>query len=401
MRVLLLENIHPIAKSIFEKNNFQKVDLLKHSLSEEELIETLKNYDALGIRSKTQITRRVLEANPHLQAIGCFCIGTNQVDLKATRQLGIAVFNAPFSNTRSVAEMTISNIISLARKIAQRSQEMHQGQWNKESENCFEVRGKTLGIVGYGNIGTQVSMLAESLGLRVLFYDIVAKLPLGNARAVSSLEDLLKESDFVTIHVPETPQTKNLFSKEKIALMKEGSYLLNASRGTVVDLDALSSALKNKKLLGAAIDVFPEEPEKKNAEFKCVLQGIPNVILTPHIGGATEEAQVNIGIEVSNTLIRFLNFGATQTAVNFPRVDLAPTPNSYRIINIHKNVPGVLKEINRVISEQGANILSQALATDPELGYVVMDLNEPLLEDSLKKLNSIKNSIQTRQLTNK
>jgi len=397
IKVLLLENIHPLAHEAFRAEGFQ-VETLVGALSPEQLREKIQDIHILGIRSKTQVTAEVLHSAKRLLTLGCFCIGTNQVDLETAKNRGVPVFNAPFGNTRSVAEMTIAEIISLSRQLSQRSMEMHQKAWKKVSNGCFEVRGKTLGIIGYGHIGSQVSTLAESLGLRVLYYDIISKLPLGNAKVCNTLKDLLKESDFVTLHVPATPQTVKMISHEQLQTMKPGSYLINASRGTVVDIPALAAALKSKHLAGAAIDVFPEEPEKNADDFGTELQGIPNVILTPHIGGATEEAQANIGTEVPAALIRFVNSGSTAGAYNFPQVDLPLTQKSHRILNIHKNVPGVLREINRIVSELGANIEAQTLATDPEIGYLVLDTDQALSMEVKNAIESLKTSIKTRIL---
>ncbi len=395
LKVLLLENINTIARDSLMRAGFE-VELQKNALPTKDLIAALKNFDALGIRSKTNVTDEVIKSSPQLLTVGCFCIGTNQVDLKTAKSSGIPVFNAPFSNTRSVAEMTISNIIALSRKIGTRNIEMHSGTWNKESDGCFEVRGKTLGIIGYGNIGTQVSMMAENLGMRVVFYDIITKLTLGNASPVGSLTELFQESDFITLHVPETELTKNMIGHDELKTMKKGAYILNASRGTVMDLQALAQSIESGHIAGAAVDVFPVEPTPKTDKFKTELAGLQNVILTPHIGGATEEAQVNIGNEVAHTLIRFLSGGATRGAVNFPMLDAPRVANSYRILNVHKNVPGVLKDINRIVAEMGANILGQSLTTDSELGYLSIDLDTPVSEDVIKKINSAPNMIRTR-----
>ncbi len=397
IKVLLLENIHPLAKEIFSTEGYQ-VETLTGALGEAELKEKIRDVHILGIRSKTQVTEAAIAEAKRLLTIGCFCIGTNQVDLTAAKQRGIPVFNAPFGNTRSVAELVIAEIIVLARKLGQRSMEMHQKVWKKVSNNCFEVRGKTLGIIGYGHIGTQVSTLAESLGMRVVFYDIVSKLPLGNARGASTLNEVLRQSDFVTLHVPATLQTENMISAPQLELMKKGSYLINASRGSVVDIGALANALKGGHLSGAAIDVYPEEPETNTDGFVTELQGLQNVILTPHIGGATEEAQANIGEEVPTTLIRYINTGATTRAVNFPEVDLPPTRSSHRILNVHKNVPGVLREINRLVSDLNANVQSQALATDSDIGYLILDTNQQLSSDVKNAIESLKTSIKTRIL---
>jgi D-3-phosphoglycerate dehydrogenase len=396
MKVLLLENIHPFAERTLIQAG-HTVELLKPALGEAELQKKLaEGVEVLGIRSKTMVTDAVLSAGKNLKAVGCFCVGTNQVDLAAAQVRGIPVFNAPFSNTRSVAELVIGEIVFLSRQLGDRVREMHTGRWNKTSNSCFEVRGKTLGIVGYGNIGTQVSMIAESLGMRVMYYDIVSKLSLGNAKETVSLEELLDHSDFVTLHVPATPLTEWMIGAGELARMKRGSYLINASRGNVVVIDALAEALKSGHLAGAAIDVFPEEPEANQASFVTPLQGIPNVLLTPHIGGATEEAQLNIGREVANLLQNYLRFGITAQSVNFPRIQVDPIVRGYRFMNIHKNVPGVLREVTRLVSETGANIESQFLSTDAKIGYLIMDLNRPLAPDVLEAIARLPTSIQTR-----
>lgn len=397
IKVLLLENIHPYAVELFSREGYQ-VELLTGALGEAALKEKIKDVHVLGIRSKTQVTDAVLREAKRLLTLGCFCIGTNQVDLKAANRLGIPVFNAPFGNTRSVAEMVISEIVSLARCLSQRSMEMHRGTWKKISTGCYEVRGKTLGIIGYGNIGTQVSGLAEALGMRVLFFDVLSKLPLSNAKGCLSMEELLENSDFITLHVPATPQTHLMIRDEQLSKMRKGSYLINASRGTVVDIQALAAHLKSGHLAGAAIDVFPEEPETNTESFKTEIQGLTNVILTPHIGGATEEAQANIGTEVPTTLIRFVNTGCTNSAVNFPMIDLPTTGGSHRILNVHKNVPGVLKEINRIISGLGANIRAQSLATDAEIGYLVIDTDQAFSSEVKAAIEALETSIKTRIL---
>ncbi len=395
--ILLLENIHPVAKEKLEAQGF-KVDLLKSALGEQELIEKLKSYDVLGIRSKTQVSEQVIKQSSHLFAIGAFCIGTNQVELKSACENGIPVFNAPYSNTRSVAEMVISEIISLARKISFTSAQLHQGIWNKSAANSYEVRGKKLGIIGYGHIGSQVSVLAESMGMRVLFFDITKKLPLGNSRSMDSLEALLQESDFVSLHVPETEQTKNMITKKQINLMKKSSYLINASRGNVVDISDLAEAIKSKHLAGAAIDVFPEEPEANTHDFKSELQGLENVILTPHIGGSTEEAQEAIGHEVSESFLRYIQAGSTTGAVNFPNVELAISEKRHRVINVHRNVPGVLSEINTIVSGLGVNIEAQYLSTNSQIGYLVMDVASDKANELGNKISNLKTSIKTRVL---
>lgn len=396
-RILLLENIHPLALDAF-KNEGYLVETLPGALSPDQLKEKIKDVHVLGIRSKTHISADVFKEANRLLAVGCFCIGTNQVDLDGASHQGVPVFNAPFGNTRSVAEMIISEIIMLARQLGQRNSEMHQKTWKKVSNQCFEVRGKTLGIIGYGNIGGQVSTLAESLGMRVIYFDIVSKLPLGNAKSCNTLKELLQESDFITLHVPATPQTHEMISAPQLQGMKKGAYLMNASRGTVVDIPALAQVLKIGHLGGAAIDVFPEEPNSNQDGFLTDLQSLPNVILTPHIGGATEEAQANIGTEVPAALIRFLNSGSTSTAVNFPKVDLAPSEDGHRILNVHRNVPGVLREINRIVSDLGANIQAQTLATDSNLGYLILDTDKALSLEVKTAIENLKTSIKTRIL---
>jgi D-3-phosphoglycerate dehydrogenase / 2-oxoglutarate reductase len=397
IKVLLLENIHPLAKEMFRAEGYQ-VETMSEALGEQQLKEKLRDVHVLGIRSKTQVTEASLAEAKRLLTIGAFCIGTNQVDLKATKAKGIPVFNAPFGNTRSVAEMVISEIIMLARKLGQRNNEMHQKTWKKVSNACYEVRGKSIGIVGYGHIGSQVSTLAEIFGMRVFYYDIISKLPLGNAKGCSTLSEVLKTCDFVTLHVPATPLTKKMIGKSELALMKKGAYLINASRGTVVDIPALAEAIKSKHLGGAAIDVYPEEPEGNTDGFVTPLQGLENVILTPHIGGATEEAQANIGEEVPTSLIRFVNSGSTLRSVNFPEVDLPPSADSHRILNVHKNVPGVLREINRIVSDLGANIQAQGLSTDADLGYLVIDTDKAVSSEVKSAIEALATSIKTRIL---
>lgn len=399
IRILLVENIHAIAKERLEEEGFS-VDLIAGSPSEKELCEMLKNYEVLGIRSKTEITAKVLKANPHLLNIGCFCIGTNQVNLDEANKLGIPVFNAPHSNTRSVAELVIAEMIALSRQLADRSAGAHRGDWVKSADGSKEVRGKTLGIVGYGHIGSQVSVLAESMGMRVVFYDVIKKLPLGNAKSMTSIAELLKVSDFVTLHVPETPQTKEMISKKEISKMKAGSFLINASRGTVVVIEDLVEALEKKHLAGCAIDVFPKEPSSNKEKFKSPLQGLSNVILTPHIGGSTEEAQFNIGQEVAESFIQYLRAGSTGGAVNFPQLEPARPhgegPRVRRILNVHRNEPGVLGEINSLVSGTGANIQAQFLSTDSEIGYLIMDVEEAPAKALAQKIGALTRSIKTR-----
>lgn len=399
MRILLTENIHQIAQKRLIEEGFQ-VDLLSYAPSEDEYIEKLKNYDVLGIRSKSEITKKIIQASPHLLGIGAFCIGTNQINLESANQFGVPVFNAPHSNTRSVAELVLAEMVALSRQLGDRSMMAHQGEWMKSADGSREVRGKTLGIVGYGHIGSQVSILAESFGLKVVFYDVVKKLPLGNAQPKTSLEELLIDSDFVSLHVPETPDTKNMLTAKQLNLMKKGSYLINASRGTVIDIDDLVGVLKNNHLAGCAIDVFPEEPASNKDKFKSPLQGLKNVILTPHIGGSTEEAQFAIGLEVAESFRKFIKYGTTAGAVNFPNVDLNAKQNVTRIMNVHRNEPGVLGELNGFISEAKANIQGQYLSTDSRIGYLVTDLELDHSKMSAKQLadlfNTSKRNIKTR-----
>lgn len=397
INILLLENIHQRAYDLFAQEGFH-VELLKQALSEEELCERMSDVHVLGIRSKTQITQKVLEHAPRLLTLGCFCIGTNQVDLGAANLQAVPVFNAPFSNTRSVAELVIAEIVMLSRQLGDRSREVHAGKWNKVARGAHEIRGKTLGIIGYGHIGSQVGVLAEMMGMRVVFHDVVAKLPMGNNHAALSLQALLAESDYVTLHVPGTPSTVNLMGEEQIGWMKEGSHLINASRGNVVDIPALAKALRDGRLSGAAVDVFPQEPKSNDEPFESELRGLPNVVLTPHIGGSTEEAQANIGTEVASALISFVNTGSTAGAVNFPNVDLPETKGAHRILNVHRNVPGVMRDINRIVSDLDANIHAQVLGTDPNLGYLIMDLNKNVSEEVRQQIRALDTNVRTRIL---
>lgn len=398
INILFLENISDSAVKLFKDAGYSSVRKLSGALPEEELINEIKDVHLLGIRSKTQITKKVLEAAPKLQAIGCFCIGVNQVDLKAARQNGVVVFNAPYSNTRSVAELVIGLSIMLIRRIPDKNTAAHQGIWKKEAKGSYELRGKTLGIIGYGNIGSQVSVLAEGLGMKVLFYDTVTKLPLGNAVAKKSLKEVLQQSDIVTLHVPETVQTKNLINKSNIKFFKKGSILINYARGEVVDLDVLAKAMKDEHISGAAIDVFPWEPEKNGDRFTSPLQNLPNVILTPHIGGSTEEAQANIGEDVSNKLFQYLEQGSTTGSHTIPPLSLPPLEGTHRILHIHKNVPGVLSAINTALSDHRINILSQYLKTNDEVGYVVLDVDKKLSTQALQLLKELKETIKVRLL---
>ncbi len=397
MKVLLLENIHSSAHELFEENGFE-VESLTGALSEDALCEKVRDVQVLGIRSKTHVTARVVDAAKDLLTLGCFCIGTNQVDLKAAKLSGVPVFNAPFSNTRSVAEMILSEVVMLARQLGDRVREVHAGRWRKVSAGCFEVRGKTLGIVGYGHIGSQVGVLAEAFGMRVLYYDIASKLPMGNNRPCGTLAELLAHSDFVPLHVPATPQTHKMIGPEEIAHMRKGSYLLNASRGTVVQIPALAAAIRGGRLAGAAIDVYPEEPETNSDGFESELRGLANVILTPHIGGSTVEAQAAIGREVATSLVRYIDAGSTAGSVNFPQVEPALIPGTHRVLNAHRNVPGVLRDINRIVSDVGANILGQVLATDADIGYLVMDIEREVSDAVSTAMAALPTNLRTRVL---
>lgn len=397
-RVLLLENIHPGAREMFAAEGFE-VESLAHALPEKELRARIQGVHILGIRSKTQVREAALEAGDSLLAVGCFCIGTNQVSLESAKGRGLPVFNAPFSNTRSVAEMIVAEVVFLARQLGDRSRELHAGRWRKASVGCHEVRGKTLGVVGYGHIGSQVGVLAEAMGLRVLFFDIQTKLPMGNNRACDTLDELLEQADFVTCHVPETPQTHNLIGRAELAKMRQGGYLLNASRGTVVDIPALAEALRGGHLAGAAVDVYPEEPEGNSDGFESELRGLSNVLLTPHIGGSTAEAQAAIGREVATSLIRFAKTGGTIGAVNFPHVELAPNPRTHRVLNVHRNVPGVLRDVNRIVSERNGNIHAQVLATDAAIGYLVMDIDQDVSRAVGEGIAALATSLRTRVLS--
>lgn len=395
LKILLCENIHISAKENLEKSGFE-VELITHAPDEKELLEILPNYKAVGIRSKTKLTQKVIQANKHLLAIGCFCIGTNQVDLDSAKECAIPVFNAPHSNTRSVAELVIAEAICLARQIGDRSMWAHQGKWDKSAVGAHEVRGKTLGIVGYGHIGSQVSVLAESMGMNVIYFDVVKKLAMGNADQTQTLEELLEQSDFVTLHVPELAETKNMITKKELNKMKKGAYLINASRGSVVVIEDLVNALKSEHLGGCAIDVFPSEPASNAEQFSTPLQEVRNVILTPHIGGSTEEAQVNIGGEVSESLLRFLKAGSTYGSVNFPQVDLPIKVDSSRLLNVHRNEPGVLSQINSIIAKSGANIDGQYLATEEKIGYLVVDVHHSMADQLEEEIKKLETSIRTR-----
>lgn len=397
INVLLLENIHEKAFSLFKNDGFN-VRTEKDAFSESELLDVIQNVHILGIRSKTNITSKVIQSASKLMSIGCFCIGTNQVDLDSAQLLGVPVFNAPYSNTRSVAELVIAEVIFLARKIVDQTRDAHLGKWNKVANGCYEVREKTLGIVGYGHIGSQVSILAEAMGMKVIYFDIQTKLPLGNAKSTDSYNELLEKSDFITFHVPETPDTYHLLSQKEVGLLKKGTFVLNLARGNVVDLDALAEGLRSGQIAGAAVDVFPEEPKSNKDPFASPLQNLPNVILTPHIGGSTEEAQKNIGVEVANKLIKFINNGSTTTSVNFPNIELPLQKDYYRVLNVHKNLPGFLSDINKIVSDVGGNILSQYLSTTKDIGYLIMDINKNLGDQVKDAISKHTNSIRTRIL---
>ncbi|TVQ71518.1 MAG: phosphoglycerate dehydrogenase [Oceanospirillales bacterium] len=398
IKILLLEGVHQSAIDTFNANGYTTIETHSGSLSEDELIERIRDVHFVGIRSRTQLTARVFEAAEKLVAVGCFCIGTNQVDLSAATQCGIAVFNAPYSNTRSVAELVLAETILLMRGVPEKNACAHRGEWQKTAKNSYEIRGKKLGIVGYGSIGTQLSILAEGLGMDVYFYDVVTKLPLGNAKPVGSLFELLSISDVVTLHVPELPSTRNMIGAAQFAQMKQGSVFLNASRGNVVDIEALCDALDSGKILGAAIDVFPVEPKSNDDEFISPLRRFDNVLLTPHVGGSTMEAQENIGYEVSEKLITYSDNGSSITSVNFPEVALPGHPDSHRLLHVHKNMPGVLSRINSIFSENNINILGQYLQTNESVGYVVIDVNADYSALALDKLSSIEGTIRCRRL---
>lgn len=398
IKILLLEGIHQNAVEYLEEQGYHAIERLDTALSGDSLAAALEGVHMVGIRSRTQLTREVVDSARRLMAIGCFCIGTNQVDLVAAAERGIPVFNAPHSNTRSVAEMVIAEMIMLLRGLGDKNTAAHQGRWIKSSKASYELRGKTLGIVGYGHIGSQVSILAEAMGMRVLYHDVVSKLPMGNAQQLGSLEDLLRQVDIVTLHVPQHPSTRNLIDAERLAQMRASSYLINASRGTVVDVDALAEALRSGHLLGAAVDVFPREPRSNDEVFESPLRGLPNVILTPHIGGSTAEAQRNIGTEVASKLTLYSDQGSTVGAVNFPELSLTSHHDTHRLLHIHQNQPGILARINRALASLDVNILGQHLQTTPELGYVVTDVDRKYPDALREELESIPGTIRFRVL---
>jgi len=398
INILFLENISDAAIRNFRDAGYTSVRKLGGALSEEDLIKEVKDVHLLGIRSKTQITPKVLEAAKKLQAIGCFCIGVNQVNLKSATQHGVVVFNAPYSNTRSVAELVIGLSIMLIRRIPDKNKAAHEGIWAKDAKGSYELRGKTLGVIGYGNIGSQVSILAEALGMKVIYYDIATRLPLGNANPRKTLKEVLQQADVVTLHVPETNSTKNMINKSNLKYFKKGGILINYARGEVVDLDALRNAILEGQIGGAAVDVFPWEPEKNGDRFQTPLQDLPNVILTPHIGGSTEEAQQNIGEDVSNKLFQFLEMGITTGSHTVPPLSLPPQEGTHRILHVHRNVPGVLSEINTTLSENKINILAQYLKTNEDIGYVVLDVDKKISENAFKLLKEVKETIKVRLL---
>ncbi|MGA1206417.1 MAG: phosphoglycerate dehydrogenase [Litorivicinaceae bacterium] len=398
LKILLLEGIHPSAERVFRDAGYSNIEAVSTALTGQALIEKLEGVHFLGIRSTSQVTREVFEAADKLVAMGCFCIGTNQVDLQAASEHGVVVFNAPYSNTRSVAELVLAEAIMLMRGIPEKSALAHRGIWKKSATDSYEIRGKTLGIVGYGAIGSQLSVLAESLGMRVVFYDVVSKLPLGNASQMPTLDALLSQSDVVSLHVPDLPSTRGLMTRERIAQMKPKAVLINASRGSVVDIDALAQALGDKRLLGAAIDVFPSEPKSNQDPFESPLTQYDNCILTPHVGGSTQEAQENIGVEVADKLVRYSDNGSTLTSVNFPEVALPPHPQHHRLLHIHENRPGVLSQINQVFADNAINIGSQFLQTTDKIGYVVIDVDRDYSEVALQKLTNVEGTIRCRVL---
>ncbi|GAA3988881.1 phosphoglycerate dehydrogenase [Comamonas faecalis] len=398
IKFLLLEGVHQNSVDALHAAGYTNVELLPGALEGEELLRKIADVHFIGVRSRTQLTAQVLEHAHKLVAIGCFCIGTNQVDLKVAREKGIAVFNAPYSNTRSVAELVLAQAILLLRGIPEKNAAAHRGGWLKSATNAYEARGKTLGIVGYGAIGSQLSVLAEGLGMHVQFHDVVAKLPLGNAHQAASLHELLATSDIVSLHVPDLPSTKWMIKAAEIAQLKPGAIFINASRGTVVEIEPLAQAIRDKKLLGAAVDVFPTEPKSNKDEFVSPLRGLDNVILTPHIGGSTMEAQANIGVEVAAKLIRYSDNGTSTSSVNFPEVALPEHPGKHRVLHVHRNQPGVLSQINRILSDNDVNISAQYLQTNEAIGYVVIDLDAKSSDLALHKLAEVPGTLRCRVL---
>jgi D-3-phosphoglycerate dehydrogenase len=398
IKIILLEGIHKSATEFFRANGYNNIETFPNALDDAILKEKIRSANIIGIRSRTQLTKEILGFSEKLLAVGCFSIGTDQVDGHAARLMGIPVFNAPFSNTRSVAELVIAETILLMRNIPGKNAAAHRGKWLKSATNCFEVRDKNIGIVGYGHIGSQVSILAEALGMNVYYYDIVKKLSLGKAVACSSLDELLSLSHIITLHVPETELTKNMISERELSVLRKGACLVNASRGTVVNILALAGVIKSGHILGAALDVFPDEPASNNDPFISDLQQFDNVILSPHVGGSTVEAQENIGTEVAEKLVKYSDTGATIGATNFVQVSLQPNQNAQRFLHIHKNEPGVLKEINYVFTSKGINIAGEYLQTDPEVGYVIIDTESRLSSTILDELRAIEGTIRVRML---
>lgn len=398
IKFLLLEGVHQNALDVLHNAGYTNIEYHKKALEPEELKEAIKDAHFVGLRSRTNLTADILEHANKLIAVGCFCIGTNQVDLVAAKEKGIPVFNAPYSNTRSVAELVLAEIILLMRQIPKANAEVHRGEWNKSAVGSHEVRGKKLGIVGYGHIGSQLSIIAESLGMNVYFYDVETKLPLGNAQQVNTLEELLRSCDVISLHVPENPSTKNLMSAERIAQLKQDSILVNAARGTVVDIDALAAALEAGKIRGAAVDVFPVEPASADEVFESPLRKFDNVLLTPHIGGSTVEAQENIGTEVALKFVKYSDNGSTLSAVNFPEVSLPEHEGAKRLLHIHHNKPGILNKINQVFVNSNVNIAAQFLQTDPSIGYVVVDVESEHTDELLAQLKEIDGTIRARLL---
>jgi D-3-phosphoglycerate dehydrogenase len=398
IKFLLLEGIHPSAEATLDQAGYHNVEVHKKALPRDEMKAAIANAHFVGIRSRTQLTEEVFDAARKLVAVGCFCIGTNQVDLEAATRRGIAVFNAPFSNTRSVAELVIAEAILLLRGVAEKNAAAHRGEWQKSAANAFEIRGKRLGIIGYGNIGMQLGVIAEGLGMKVQFYDVINKLPLGNARQASDLDALLASSDVVSLHVPETGATRNMIGEAQLAQMRSGSILINASRGTVVDIDALAASLESGHLGGAGIDVFPVEPRSNEEEFVSPLRRFDNTFLTPHIGGSTVEAQENIGMEVAEKLARYSDNGTTISSVNFPEVALPEHAGSHRLLHVHHNVPGIMGAINNVFSENNLNVSAQYLQTNDAIGYVVIDIDAEYSDIALEKLANIEGTIRSRVL---
>ncbi len=398
IKILLLEGVHPSAVEVFKAAGYENIDYHPAALPEEELLEKIADAHFVGIRSRTQLNAQVFASAKKLIAVGCFCIGTNQVDLKAATEHGVIVFNAPFSNTRSVAELVIAEAIMLMRGIPEKNAKAHRGEWLKSASDAYEVRGKTLGIIGYGNIGSQISVMAESIGMKVRFYDTVTKLPLGNAEQVRNLKELLQQADVISLHVPDTESTRGLMGTKELAAMKPGAMLINAARGQIVDIDSLGKVLKSGHLGGAAIDVFPVEPKSNQEEFLSPLRQFDNVILTPHIGGSTQEAQANIGIEVAEKIVVYSDNGTSTSAVNFPQVALPAHANTHRLLHVHRNMPGVLSGINQLFSQYNINVAAQYLQTNDKVGYVVVDIEAEYSNDAIAALKAIEGTIRCRVL---